>query len=173
MRCKKINLIDRIREYKLYLANSKHLLKYSFVQSLPHIKKKFMKLTEGTKCYENFSFSQKDVDTFIAVTGDSNPIHYDAAYASTTIFGKPIVHGMLSSSIISKLIGTKLPGPGSIYISQELKFLRPVFIDVTFKAEVEILDINEDKIQLRTSITESESNKMVLSGKALVKFKVN
>jgi len=83
------------------------------------------------------------------------------------------VHGMLSSSIISKLIGTKLPGPGSIYISQELKFLRPVFIDVTYKAEVEILDINEDKIQLRTSITESESNKMVLSGKALVKFKVN
>jgi 3-hydroxybutyryl-CoA dehydratase len=83
-----------------------------------------------------------DIEAFAAVSGDTNPVHLDAAYAATTPFQSRIAHGMLSGAYISAVLGTRLPGPGSIYLSQSLKFRRPVKIGdaVTTRVTVSALD---------------------------------
>ncbi|MCJ8300642.1 MAG: MaoC family dehydratase, partial [Pseudomonadales bacterium] len=83
-----------------------------------------------------------DVQMFASLSGDNNPIHLDEEYAKTTSFGRCIVHGMFSAALISAVAGTKLPGPGGVYLSQELKFRKPIFIDDTAVATLTITDIN-------------------------------
>ena len=94
-----------------------------------------------------------DLDAFAAVTGDTNPVHLDEAYAATTSFGGRIAHGMLSAGYISAVIGTQLPGPGAIYISQSLRFRRPVRIGdtVTATAEVTAIDQGRGRVTLKTA----------------------
>ena len=87
----------------------------------------------------------EDLEAFAAVTGDANPLHLDETYAKTTPFKQRIAHGMLSAGYISAVIAMKLPGPGTIYVSQTLKFLRPVKIGDVVRAQVEVAAIDEER----------------------------
>jgi 3-hydroxybutyryl-CoA dehydratase len=91
--------------------------------------------------------TKEDVHTFASITGDTNPVHLDETFAKETSFGACIAHGIFSAGLISAVLGTKLPGPGGIYVSQSLRFLRPVFIGDEVTASVEITSINLTKKQ--------------------------
>ena len=112
--------------------------------------------------------SAADVEAFAAVTGDNNPVHLDEAYAAATRFGGRIAHGMLSAGYISAVLGTRLPGPGAIYLSQSLAFRRPVKLDdaVTARAEVVAIDEASARVTLRTVC--SVNGKVVADGEAVV-----
>ncbi len=94
----------------------------------------------------------KDIALFAEITGDDNPVHLDETYAAQTTFGKCIAHGIYSAGLISAVLGTKLPGPGAIYVSQKLAFRRPVFVDDTITAFAEItnIDLDRNRIHLKT-----------------------
>lgn len=117
------------------------------------------------------SFSFDDVKKFAELSGDINPVHLDNEFAEKTIFKRPIVHGFLYGSMISALLANELPGPGSIYIHQELNFKSPVYHGDEVTAEVKITDLRSDKniITLETTCTVSE-NIQVLIGKAIIKL---
>lgn len=117
------------------------------------------------------AFSMEDVASFAELSTDNNPIHLDKEYAEKTIFKKNIVHGILVSSLISSALGTKLPGEGSIYMSQELKFLKPVYIGEECVAEVEVLSKRDDKqiIVMKTTVTTNDGQTEVISGQAVMK----
>ena len=112
--------------------------------------------------------TEKDIDDFAKLTGDNNPEHTNSDFAKKTIFKQKVAHGFLSASLISMLIATKLPGPGSIYLSQNLKFLAPVFIDdlVRVKVTVEEIDQEKKKVKLQTECFKNE--KKIISGEAVV-----
>ena len=111
--------------------------------------------------------TEKDIEMFGEITGDFNPAHFDSQYASKTIFKKRIAHGMLVGSLFSKLLGMELPGPGSIYISQTLRFRRPVYLGCEIKAEVKIIDINTLKNRVKFEcIAYNEENEKVVIGEA-------
>ena len=91
------------------------------------------------------TFQENDVIEFSKLSMDDNPIHIDEEYASTTIFRRRIVHGFLVSSLFSAIIGTKMPGNGSIYLNQTMNFRKPVFLEQKVIAKVSILSINVEK----------------------------
>ncbi|MDM5066754.1 MaoC family dehydratase [Aeromonas salmonicida] len=91
------------------------------------------------------TITDADVKDFSGISGDKNPVHMDDEYAKESRFGKRIAHGMLSSSFFSALFGTKLPGQGCVYVSQSLKFRKPVYIGDTVIATVEVTSIDIDK----------------------------
>jgi 3-hydroxybutyryl-CoA dehydratase len=113
--------------------------------------------------------SESDIYLFAGVTGDMNPAHIDEAYAAATFFKGRIAHGMLSAGFISAVIGMKLPGPGTIYMKQELKFLAPVRIGDTITARAEVTQVTAEKnrVVLRTTCTNGEGT-LVVDGEALV-----
>ncbi|MEO8972697.1 MAG: MaoC family dehydratase [Ktedonobacteraceae bacterium] len=125
----------------------------------------------GTRAERVRTITDADIVQFADVSGDHNPIHLDVEYAAHSQFGKRIAHGFLTGSLISALIGMDLPGAGSIYLGQTLKFLAPVYIDDTITASVEVTSIREDKrlVILRTDCT-NQDGKLVLTGEATVKF---
>lgn len=119
---------------------------------------------ELTKTYDEW-----DIYTFAALTGDLNPAHVDQAFAQRTIFQERIAHGMLTASLISAVLGMKLPGPGSIYLSQDLRFLRPVRVGDTVTARVEVIELARDKNLATLSTTcSNQRGEVVLEGTALV-----
>jgi acyl dehydratase len=124
-------------------------------------------LIAGEKFEHTFSFSQNDVIKFAAVTGDTNPVHLDAAYAAGTPFKKPIMHGFLSGSIFSKVFGTIFPGEGTIYLMQQLVFKRPMYVDEHYVAVFTILDINPEKfiLEIECKVVNS-ANAVCLEGNA-------
>jgi 3-hydroxybutyryl-CoA dehydratase len=113
--------------------------------------------------------SESDVYLFAGVTGDLNPAHVDEDYARGTFFKTRIAHGMLSASFISTVIGTMLPGPGTVYMRQEVSFLAPVKFGDTITAVVEVAEIIADKkrVRLKTYCLNQE-NTTVVDGEALV-----
>ncbi len=117
-----------------------------------------------TKTYEEW-----DILTFAAVTGDINPAHVDEAFAQESIFQGKVAHGLLTASLISAVLGTRLPGPGTIYLSQDLKFRRPVRIGDTITAMVEVTELIPEKnlARLKTTCT-NQKGELVLEGTALV-----
>ena len=110
-----------------------------------------------------------DIVSFVDAVGDYNPVHADREYAATTMFKEPIAPGIWTAGLISAVIGTRLPGPGAIYLGQELKFLKPVFFDDIITARVEVLEVlrERNRIRLRTVCT-NRSGEEVLIGEALV-----
>jgi len=121
--------------------------------------------------YEKFfKFTQEDVELFARVTGDTNPIHLDVEYAKNTIFKKPIMHGFLSASIFSRIFGTEFPGIGTIYLSQNLKFMKPMFSETEYKATVFVKHIDSEKnlVTLETKVID-ETGKITLDGEALIR----
>ena len=115
------------------------------------------------------TISESDIYLFAGVTGDLNPAHVNEDYAKDTFFETRIAHGMLSASFISTVIGTMLPGPGSIYMRQEVSFLAPVKIGDTVTAIVEVAEIIADKKRVRLKTYCINQNKeTVVDGEALV-----
>lgn len=115
------------------------------------------------------TISESDVYLYAGITGDFNPAHIDEAYAATTAFKTRIAHGMLSAGFISNLLGTQLPGPGSIYLQQTLNFKAPVTIGDTVTATVEVIEILAEKkrVRLQTVCTNQEGTE-VLDGEAVI-----
>ncbi|MDX9819995.1 MAG: MaoC family dehydratase [Desulfococcus multivorans] len=113
--------------------------------------------------------SETDIYLYAGITGDFNPAHINAAYAEKTFFKARIAHGMLTAGFISTILGTFLPGPGTIYLKQDLRFLAPVRIGDTITARVEVTGKMEDKnkVTFRTICTNQDGT-MVLDGEALV-----
>lgn len=117
-----------------------------------------------------FSFSQEDVNKFAEVTGDKNPVHLDPHYASRTMFRRPIMHGMLSASLFSKVFGTLYPGEGTIYLKQSLNFLKPMYVDTKYEAVFTVKEVIREKHRalFDTIIREKESGQICTTGEALV-----
>lgn len=117
----------------------------------------------GQKATLSKTITEADIVSFAGISGDFNPVHVDAEYAKTTRFGGRIAHGLLTASLISGVLGTRLPGPGSIYLSQQLKFLIPVAIGDTVTATVEVTRVREDKpiITLLTTCHNQRGEKVV------------
>lgn len=116
----------------------------------------------------NFSFSQQDVTDFARVTGDNNPVHLDEEFASKTIFKTRIMHGMLGACVFSKVFGTLFPGEGTIYLSQSVNFLKPMYVDVIYEAHFEVMEILEkNRARISTTILTNEGKKVVV-GEAVV-----
>ena len=112
--------------------------------------------------------TEADVVLFAGVTGDFNPAHVDQAWAETTRFGGRIAHGMLSASFLSTVIAMKLPGPGSIYLEQSLRFTAPVRIGDTVTARVEVVEtMPKGRVRLATTVRTHEGT-TVVEGEALV-----
>lgn len=115
------------------------------------------------------SISTEEIGQFAKVSGDVNPVHVDEEFAKKTRFGGRIAHGMWSASLISAVLGTKLPGPGTIYLSQTLAFKGPVLPGETITATVKVLKVREDKriITLET-YCENEKDQRIVEGEAVV-----
>ena len=113
--------------------------------------------------------SDDDIAEFVDAVGDYNPVHSDPEYAAGTVFKKPIAPGIWTAGLISAVIGTRLPGPGAIYLSQSLKFLKPVMFDDVITARVEVLEANREKNRMRLrTICTNQNGEEVLTGEALV-----
>jgi acyl dehydratase len=110
-------------------------------------------------------FTDDDLQRFIAITGDVNPLHVDDAFAASTKFGRRVLHGMLTASILSTMVGMFLPGTGAIYRSQTIRFLLPVYIDDTVTAHFVVQSIDREKHRLVIeSWIENESGQRVIEG---------
>lgn len=128
-------------------------------------------LTIGQSASLTKTYSADDIRAFADASGDHNPVHLDEAYAAGTVFGRPIAHGMLVAGLISAVLGTQLPGPGTIYLSQQMKFKAPVHIGDSIRADVEVIAIREGKpiATLRTNCY-NQDGKLVIEGEAVVMF---
>ncbi len=115
------------------------------------------------------TITEADVYLFAGITGDFNPAHVDEEFAKNTFFKTRIAHGMLTAGFISTIIGTMLPGPGSIYIRQEVNFLKPVRIGDTVTATAEVAEVMAEKkrVRLNTFCT-NQNGEVVLDGQAVV-----
>jgi len=110
-----------------------------------------------------------DIASFVDAVGDYNPIHADQEYAATTMFKEPIAPGIWTAGLISAVIGTRLPGPGAIYLSQELKFLKPVLFDDVVTARVEVVEVLRERNRMRLkTVCTNQRGEEVLTGEALV-----
>ena len=113
--------------------------------------------------------SDAAVAGFVAAVGDYNPVHSDRAYAAGTVFKERIAPGIWTAGLISAVIGTRLPGPGAIYLAQSLKFLRPVRLGDAITARVDVLETNPDKNRMRLqTVCTNQLGEEVLTGEALV-----
>jgi 3-hydroxybutyryl-CoA dehydratase len=110
-----------------------------------------------------------DIMAFAGVSGDTNPLHLSDDFAKTTMFEGRIAHGMLSASFISTLIGTRLPGPGAIYMGQSLKFLAPVRPGQCVNTRATVTDINHEKARITLHTQCMVGDEVVIEGEALIK----
>ncbi len=130
-----------------------------------------LKVKVGDKISFSKSVTHEDLVKFADVTGDTNPIHFEEGYAGKTRFGKRIAHGMLSAGFISTVVGIKLPQEGetAIYLSQSLRFMRPVFVGDTITAEAEVTAVDAERRRVTLStICVNQNQEQVLTGEALV-----
>lgn len=129
----------------------------------------FEEMMVGERALIVKTLTEQDVEHFAKLSGDFNPVHINEDFARQTRFKKRIAHGMLAASLVSRVIGTKLPGPGTIYLSQTLKFKAPVYFGDTIFAEVEIIEKNtaKNRLKLKTHCT-NQKGVVVLEGEALV-----
>lgn len=125
----------------------------------------------GDRASVKRTVTEADIVNFAGITGDFNPIHMDEEYAKASRFKGRIAHGIFSAALISSVLGNKLPGPGCIYLKQNLVFMAPVRIGDTITAEVEIIEIIEAKNRLRLrTFCKNQQGKVVLEGEALVQY---
>jgi len=128
-----------------------------------------IELKVGIKFEHTYSFLQEDVIKFSEATGDNNPLHLSDDYAKKTIFGKKIIHGFLGGSVFSKIFGTIFPGEGTIYLKQNMKFIKPMFVNQEYLAVIEFIEVNKEKKRavVKTQIFDNNSC-LVLDGDALI-----
>lgn len=126
-------------------------------------------LKVGDSAQFSKTVSETDIYLFAGITGDFNPAHVDEEYAKKTYFGTRIAHGLLPAGFISAVLGTRLPGPGSIYLRQELTFLGTVKVGDTITARVEVAEIDTTKGRVRMLTTcDNQEGKRVLTGEAVI-----
>lgn len=122
----------------------------------------------GQKASISKSVEERDVQLFAAVSGDNNPVHLDAAFAAETLFKERIAHGMFSGALISAAIACELPGPGTIYLGQQLRFTRPVKLGDTLTVELEVLEkLPKGRVRLATRVF-NQNAEQVVDGEAEV-----
>jgi 3-hydroxybutyryl-CoA dehydratase len=114
------------------------------------------------------TITEADILLYAAVSTDTNPIHIDAEAAKSSIFGERIAHGMLSAGLISAVLGTQLPGPGSLYMRQSLRFAAPVKIGDTVKATATVTALNPEKKRATLSTVCTVGDEVVIEGEAYV-----
>lgn len=130
----------------------------------------FKDLSLGMSCQIVKSFSQDDVKAFADLSMDNNPIHLDKEYARNSLFKQNIVHGFLVGSLFSAIIGTKMPGEGSIYLNQTMVFRKPVYWNQSVRAVVTVEELFPEKqrVLLSTNCYDDDGN-VLIEGTALVK----
>jgi len=125
-------------------------------------------LEVGQKASISKTVEERDVQLFAAVSGDNNPVHLDAAFAAETLFKERIAHGMFSGALISAAIACELPGPGTIYLGQQLRFTRPVKLGDTLSVELEVLEkLPKGRVRLATRVF-NQNAEQVVDGEAEV-----
>jgi acyl dehydratase len=126
-----------------------------------------MPLHVGQKAERRLTLTAAHVKTFAELTGDYNPLHFDEAFAATTRFGRLVVQGGLTTGLLHALVAMDMPGPGTVFLSQNWKFTAPVFIGDTITAEAEVTSVHESKpvCQLRIRVTR-QTGETVLEGEA-------
>ena len=131
--------------------------------------KSIQELKIGDLAQTSKTITESDIELFAKATGDFNPVHLDQAYAEKTPFKGRIAHGLLSVGLFSAILGNILPGHGTIYLSQEVKFLAPVKIGDTITARVEVMELTPEKnrVKFRTSCL-NQDGKIVVEGAAWV-----
>jgi 3-hydroxybutyryl-CoA dehydratase len=141
----------------------------AFLKGTAMIGKTINELNVGDRAEFTKTVSESDVYLYAGVTGDFNPAHINEPYAEKTFFKTRIAHGMLPAGFISAILGTRLPGPGTIYMGQTLKFRAPVLIGDTITASAEVVEIIADKNRVRLKTTcQNQDGVVVLDGEAVV-----
>ena len=128
----------------------------------------FEDLKVGQEATMSRVVTEADIVAYAALSGDYNPVHLDADYAAKTVFKERIAHGILSAGYISALFGMKLPGPGSIYISQTLNFKGPVKIDDKVETTVKLVELLPEKRRVKFDCVCMVAGKPVLTGEAVL-----
>lgn len=123
-------------------------------------------LEVGMEAFYAKTITEADVVMFAGISGDDNPVHINAEFAKTTPFKERIVHGMFSAALISAVLGTRLPGPGAIFVDQQLSFKAPVHINDTVVARAKILEIDEKRRRVKIETICSVGDKVVAEGVA-------
>ncbi len=126
-----------------------------------------MSLTVGQKATRSLTLTAEHVQKYAEITGDYNPLHFDEAFAAGTKFGKLVVQGGLTTGILNALVAMDMPGPGTVFLSHDFKFVAPVFIGDTITGEAEVLSVHASKpvTQLKITITR-QTGETVLEGEA-------
>jgi 3-hydroxybutyryl-CoA dehydratase len=126
-------------------------------------------LRPGQRATFSKTITEADIQGFADLTGDNNPLHLDAEFARRSRFGRPVAHGLLVAGMISAALGTRLPGAGAIYVSQSLRFLKPVYPGDTVTATVEVTAWQEDRgmVTLRTTCA-NQSGDAIIDGEAVL-----
>lgn len=130
-----------------------------------------IEFTIGQSASFSRTVTETDFTLFAGLSGDYNPIHVDKEYAKQTFFGERISHGLLTASFLSRLLGMHMPGPGSIYVSQTLNFIKPVYIGDTITAQAEVIKIDKAKrlLTLKTTCV-NQAGSIVLDGEGVMKL---
>ncbi|WP_028300308.1 MaoC/PaaZ C-terminal domain-containing protein [Oceanospirillum beijerinckii] len=127
------------------------------------INKTYDEIQEGESATLVRALTEKELVLFAAVSGDVNPVHLDAEFAKTTMFGEQIAHGMWSGSLISAALATVLPGPGTIYLGQELSFRRPVKLGDTLTVTLTVKEkLSKNRVVIDTLVTNQNEEKVVV-----------
>jgi acyl dehydratase len=125
-------------------------------------------LEVGQKASYSSSVEERDVQLFAALSGDRNPVHLDAAYAAGTLFKERIAHGMFSGALISAAIACEMPGPGTIYLGQQMRFTRPVKLGDRLTVELEVLEkLPKGRVRIATRVF-NQNAEQVVDGEAEV-----
>ena len=127
-----------------------------------------MPLAVGQRAVQDFLVDERTIELFGDASTDRNPLHFDDEFAGTTQFGGRIAHGMITAAFISAMVGNVIPGPGSIYLGQTLKFRAPVRPGDTVRVEVEVLDYDEGRRGARLSTRAFVGDTLVVDGEAKV-----
>lgn len=130
----------------------------------------FEDLQVGMSAVHSCTITETDLRNFAGVSGDTNPMHLNEEYAKTTPFGGCIVHGMLTASLLSTVIGTKLPGPGCLYVSQTLFFKAAVHVGETVYAKATVIELIPEKHRVKLQTQCIVKDKVVLDGEAIVQL---
>jgi 3-hydroxybutyryl-CoA dehydratase len=128
----------------------------------------FEDLSPGMSAVFSKTITEADLLMFAGVSGDTNPLHLDEEFASRTMFESRIAHGMLTASLVSTVLGTKLPGPGAVYVSQAVRFLAPVRVGDTVVARAVVREIIPEKRRIKLATSCQVGDKLVLDGEAVL-----
>ncbi len=126
-------------------------------------------LKAGMSAVYSKTITDADIVAFAGVSGDTNPLHLSKTFGEASMFEGCIAHGMLSASFISTLVGTKLPGPGSIYMGQSLKFMAPVRVGDTVIARASVRELNDEKNRIVLDTVCTVGDEVVIEGEAMIK----